>query len=137
MKTTVVDWTKVSLDLGTWVRDNAVREAEIVMLLRHPNIVTTYTYSIPSQGKPDPTAPDPAAAAAATPPWQLNLVQASGRLLSTHPSGFSSAVFCFLKRLQRPAECQAECAKPNHRKTWLKINPLFLDEEGGIVTVMI
>ena len=70
---------------GIWVRDNAIREAEIVMQLSHPNIVTTYTCKLQNKERsspaptPLPEAQDlvgPAESPKTKAPWQLNLVQA-------------------------------------------------------------
>ena len=78
VKTTVVGFTKISADEGSWVQGNAVREAEVVtQLSSHPNIVTTYTYRIQGQARPgsplQPVLQDPVKA-----PWQLLLVQVHG-----------------------------------------------------------
>ena len=81
VKTTVVDFSKVSEQDAAWVCENAVREAEIVSVLSHPNIITTYSYKL-NRGSSMPAdclldlVPEPAEKRKA--PWQLDLVQACG-----------------------------------------------------------
>ena len=63
VKSTVVNFAVVSVERGIWARDNAIREAEIALQLRHPNIVTTYARVLPpnqdrSTG-PSPLSPPP------------------------------------------------------------------------------
>ena len=88
----MVNFAVVSVERGIWARDNAIREAEIALQLRHPNIVTTYARVLPpnqdrSTG-PSPLSPlsprehkdcnaAPTEAAHKTSPssWQLSLVQ--------------------------------------------------------------
>lgn len=80
VKITIIDWAKLEREDGTWVRDNAVREADIMMRLRHPNIVTTYTCKLHDRKPPDHGPQDLNAAPTKAPvPWQLDLVQVSCR----------------------------------------------------------
>ena len=79
VKTTVVDFSKVSEQDAAWVCENAVREAEIVSVLSHPNIITTYSYKLNGGAMPADCLLDlvPEHSEKRKEPWQLDLVQVS------------------------------------------------------------